>query len=137
MAVSDIPCYCIRLRRLSGAIDAIYEDAFEGTGVTIGQFSLLYNIGQLGTCSISALSSHVGLERTTVVRSLKPLEAAGFVTDEAPAGARDRMIRLTEAGERKVQECMGPWESAQEKAASALGSDGVELIDRLVGKLFG
>lgn len=48
----------------------------------------------LDTCSISTLAAYVGLERTTLTRTLKPLIEQGFIQDVSDIGRRNRQLHL-------------------------------------------
>ena len=55
----------------------------EKAGITRGQYALLANIERNPGISVSALAETMDLERTTLVRNLKPLEARGLIVDAA------------------------------------------------------
>lgn len=128
-------CYCINLRRAANAVSALYDGYLEPTGLSVTQFSLLRNLDRLENCSVSDLASFVGLERTTLVRTLKPLLDQGLVEDTAQAGRRNRSLRLTDEG-RHVMELGGPmWDEAQAAVVQRLGEENIPLLEEFLQKL--
>ena len=67
------------LRRASRAVTQHYERSFRGTGLRATQFSLLTVLTQTGPQALSALAAGVGLERTTLTRNLRLMQAKGLV----------------------------------------------------------
>ncbi len=125
-------CYCISLRRASSVVTELYDGFLAPAGLTVTQLSLLINLGQLGTASVSQLAEQVGLERTTLVRTLRPLLEKGLVSDAAPAGQRDRALTLTEAGLAAMEAGDALWEQAQAEIRSRIGPERVEQLNDIL-----
>lgn len=66
-------------------------------------------------CSVSDLANGVGLERTTVVRTLKPLIKRGFISDISEPETRRRKLHLTEKGCKTVAKAKPLWLQAQDE----------------------
>lgn len=66
----------------------------------------------------------VGVERSTLARTIKPLVKEGYVADVKPARARNSRLVLTEKGEEVFQEAHRLWVQEQDKVASELGPVG-------------
>ena len=79
-------CYCITLRRAAQAISDLYDAHMAVIGITVNQYSLLSKLGHYPNCSVSELAEYARLERTTVVRALKPLTAKGWIKDLSDEG---------------------------------------------------
>ncbi|QEK18986.1 Transcriptional regulator SlyA [[Clostridium] hylemonae DSM 15053] len=79
-----------------------FTTGLEPTGITVNQFSLLMNLSRLGSGSISELAAYVGLERTTLTRTLKPLTERGFIKDVSEKGRRDKKLQLTSLGKETL-----------------------------------
>ena len=119
-AAPDHPvCTCEVLRRLSRRMTVVYDRELAATGLTVGQYSLLVNIGD-ATVTLSQLARLVAADRTTLTRTLAPLVAAGWVLVTPGADARTRLVSLTAAGRRKAAEARGLWQRAQDRIAGAL-----------------
>lgn len=121
-------CYCISLRRAASAVSHLYDRHLEPAGITANQFSLLANLDALGTVNVSRFAEHMGLDRTTLVRTLKPLLDRGLVRDTAAPGRRDRQLELTEQARVMLPECYRLWKEAQAEIKSRLGADNVKLL---------
>lgn len=128
-------CYCINIRRAANAITFFYDNALESTGLTVNQFSLLKNLKHLGTSSISSLASYVGLERTTLTRTLKPLIKQGLIQDTSETGSRNRKLQLTGLGEETLKEGIPLWESAQAEIENRLGKENLQWLSEIVDRL--
>ena len=115
-------CYCIHLRRAANAVTACYDRILAPSGLTVNQFSLLRHLERLGPSSITALAASVGLERTTLTRTLRPLQAHGFVQDTS-AASRRRALVLTEEGRRVLDAAMPLWQEAQAEVERRLGKE--------------
>jgi DNA-binding MarR family transcriptional regulator len=53
------------------------------------------------------------LERTTLTRNLRPLEAASLVRVASSADQRSRAVDITEAGRRRLSEARPLWREAE------------------------
>ena len=85
----EVPaCTCGRLRRLTRRLTAVYDRALAPCGLRVTQFSLMSNLLSLHAPTLSLLAEAMDMERTTLLRNLRPLAAAGqefFVKDAFPA----------------------------------------------------
>lgn len=70
---------------------------------------------------MAELSSWLGMDRTTLVRNLRPLQRDGWV--EIVGGGRGSRVELliTAKGREKIKEVMPAWRSAQKAAVKILG----------------
>ena len=128
-------CYCITLRRAAQAISDLYDAHMAAIGITVNQYSLLSKLGHYPNCSVSELAEYARLERTTVVRALKPLTAKGWIIDLSDEGERKRNLCLTAEGEEIVKKGKVIWHQEQEEIERRLGKDGVEQLQELLEKL--
>ena len=128
-------CYCINLRRANGVVTKYYDQMFKPLGLTVSQFSLLVNLRQLEPTGVSRLAEKLGLERTTLTRSLKPLFEAGLVEDAAPPDSRERRMSLTATGRAKIKSGMKCWIQAQNGIEDHLGPKKLALLQNLLREL--
>jgi DNA-binding MarR family transcriptional regulator len=129
------PCNCLNLRRAAQALTGLYDAILDPCGLSIAQFSLLKHIQSLEPVNVSRLGEAMRLDRTTLVRNLKPLEERGLILDLAPRTARDRQLSLSASGRASYQEALGLWERAQEKVSAALGPESLDQLTRLLRKV--
>ncbi|VVE09861.1 hypothetical protein PTE31013_02590 [Pandoraea terrigena] len=62
---------------------------------------------------MQCLSATLVMERTTVIRALKPLLRNGYVSSIAEDGGRRLLLALTEKGKTKQEEAAQFWQSAK------------------------
>lgn len=134
--MKSTPCYCINLRNAANAATKIYDAHLQPYGITIRQYSLLKNLGAMGCASVTGLAGNVGLDRTSVVRIIRPLLQLGLIEDKSAKGARDKLLCLTKNGEDLVCLARNAWEAAQEDIEGRIGKDNmswfVELLEALL-----
>jgi DNA-binding MarR family transcriptional regulator len=126
------PCTCQNLRRASLAITRIYDQKLSQNGLTVSQYSLLKHIKRLGPVSVSELASEIRLDRTTLVRNLKPLESEGLVVDTSPSGSRNRQLQLTSEGQKRCEAAELNWQEAQAYVEDQLGTEKLENLIALL-----
>ena len=70
---------------------------------------------------MAELSDWLGMDRTTLVRNLRPLQRDGFV--EAVGGGRGNRVELTitTKGRKQIEKLMPAWKSAQSAMVKTLG----------------
>jgi len=128
-------CHCINLRRAAAAVTDYYDRKLQPLGLTINQYSLLINVKRLQPVSVSLLASQVGLDRTTLARSLKPLFDGGLMVDTAQAKQRNRQLQLTEHGSNTLKAALPLWEKAQSDIELTLGQSNLKKMNYLLFKL--
>ena len=128
-------CNCLNLRRSSQAITEVYDEFLAPSDLKIGQFSLLKHIDKLGPISVSDLALSIRLDRTTLVRNLKPLEKRGLVIDIAVEGTRNRQLKLTDKGIQAYKSAEQLWEKAQGFFEEYLGKGNIETFTTMLSKI--
>ena len=130
-------CMCQAIRRVSRNLSNRYDEALKPTGLTIGQFSILSALRRPQPVRLSALAQDLGMNRTTLTRDLKPLEARGLiVTTPDPDDARARQISISEKGMVVHDAALPLWEAVQTDTAERLAGEDWQalrpILDRLV-----
>lgn len=128
-------CYCINLRRVANAITSLYDHYLEPIGLSVNQYSLLLNIDQLAQCSVSDLAVCIGLERTTLVRTLKPLFDRAWIEDVSDVATRNRQIQLTPQGKQLLLQGKPLWIEAQKEIEKKLGERHLAELSVILAKL--
>ena len=114
-------CVCWALRRASRAISQHFEQSLRGTGLRITQFSLLAMLAQTGPLPVSILATKLGVERTTLTRNLRPLQARGLIRSiSEEADQRVHRVELTPAGRAAARKALPAWKRAQSGAGPTL-----------------
>lgn len=128
-------CACFNLRRATRAVTQLYDDALRPSGLRVTQFSLLVILQSSGPLSISELAHKSGTDRTTLTRNAALLQSEGFVKIDAGADARVRMVSLTGAGTRAVDDAYPRWVAVQETLSRQVGADVLERLLRDLASL--
>lgn len=133
-------CTCFRLRRLSRRVTQHYDGWLAEAGLRVTQYSLLSMLVWSDGPTLSQLAEQMDMDRTTLTRNLRPLEAAGWVQllpDEHDR--RSRVVRLTPAGRTLWERAKPRWRAAQDSLNTALGTQQVgqlhELLDASLRRL--
>jgi DNA-binding MarR family transcriptional regulator len=144
-AVADVPpakpqgCTNLKVRQLMRRVAQHFDAEVGKSGLRGTQYSLLSHVTKLGPIRPVDLASLMKVDASTLSRNLKPLVAQGWITLEAGADARSRLIHATEAGREKRHEAQRRWRVAQEGVNAALGPERVvalhALIDEALGRL--
>ena len=126
-------CHCISLWQGILKLGKYYDAALASTGLTINQFYLLAGLSRSKDCSVTTLAEQVGQDRTTLVRTLKPLINKGLVTDTSEPSQRERKLRLTKEGLALLIKARPLWEQTQASFEEKLGperlQDLYEILD--------
>lgn len=112
-------------------VSQAYDAALKPAGLKATQFTLLAVLAGRGPMPLTRLAEVLVMDRTTLTRNLKPLEAKGWVETGRERDERVRLIGATEAGRAVVAQATPLWAAAQAKVTAALGPD------RLAGLLDG
>ncbi len=116
-------CLCTKLRRATRNVTRLYDDALAGVGVNVAQYSLLKNLARLDQPSITSLAEAMGLDRSTLGRNLKVLEAKGLVLLEGGEDQRNRLVSLTPAGRNSLDQALQAWERVQQDMGQRMGPE--------------
>jgi DNA-binding MarR family transcriptional regulator len=117
-------CACSGLRRAAREMTQRYERALAPSGVRATQFPILVALGEHEEIPIVPLAEAVGLERTTLTRNLRILEARGLVTVAAAEhDARMRLASITSDGRRVLGRALELWRAEQHDVVEAFGRD--------------
>lgn len=106
-------CVCYNTRKVARAITRLYDDMLRPSGLRATQLTVLMVINTLGEPSITQLAEQMVIDRTTLARDLRPMEAAGWVTVAPGEDRRTRIVRLTPAGDVALREAFPLWRAAQ------------------------
>lgn len=112
-------CALLRVRSAARAVTRHFEAHLRTSGLKGPQFSLLVALGMGNGLTASELEGHLGTDRSTLVRNLKPLEAEGLVTT-APEGRAKRKL-LTAKGRTRLTAALPLWRAAQDSFVESVG----------------
>ncbi len=126
-------CACFNVRSAARAITALYDETLEPSGLRMTQVAILAVIQAHGARTMQLLASDLGLDPSTMTRTLQPLLDSGLARVEPTKGdARARQAVLTAKGHARLAEAYALWSAAQQRLRERLGN---ERFDRLIGDL--
>ena len=128
-------CICTHLRRAARGVSRPYDEALAGFGINVAQFSLLRHVQRLDRPSITSLAEAMGLERSTLGRNLRVLEAEGLVRLADGDDQRNRLVLLSEAGRARLEAAHPAWQQAQQQLVEQLGEGQRDELVRLLERL--
>lgn len=100
-----------------------------GAGISFAQFGLMAEIASAADDTISALAERMGLDQSTLSRTLRTLEADGLVEIAVAEGdQRRRLVWLTEKGARTLEAALVTWRRAQAELSRRLSVDLVRTL---------
>ena len=129
-------CLGVRVRLLNRTLTRIYDGVLRRHGLTAAQLMLLASIEGLEPVRAGDVADALSMEISTLSRNAHLMERRGWLDIEPADRGNGRLLRLTKAGARKVEEATPAWRQAQEEAKALLGSNGASLIRDLVDRLW-
>lgn len=119
-------CNCFAARQAARSLSRFYEQHLAPAGITITQFSILVFLYETSNLTMSELAEEMAMERTTLVRALKPLQREGFVASETHR--RRLLLSLSAEGYAKLKEASPLWENAQAALEHSIGAERAALL---------
>jgi DNA-binding MarR family transcriptional regulator len=116
-------CNCLAMRQAARHVTQFYDQCLAPTGLRTTQFSILAKLQRLGPMSINALASALVMDRTTLGRTMLPLERDGLIAVEgAVSDRRSKELRITAAGTGRLRAARKLWNEAQQRFETAFGT---------------
>jgi DNA-binding MarR family transcriptional regulator len=114
-------CVCFNLRWVTRAVTQFYDAEMRRHGIRPTQGTILTSLNAKKSWNMAELTDWLGMERTTLVRNLRPLQRDGLV--KAVGGGRGNRVELaiTAKGRKQIQKLAPAWKSAQSAAVKTLG----------------
>lgn len=131
-AVKPQGCTNMKLRQLMRRVAQRYDAEVGKTGLKGTQYSLLSHVLKLAPVRPGDLARAMTIDASTLTRNLKPLIDGGWVTLDAGADGRSRLVNITPAGRDKRQEAQRRWRVAQEGINQTLGVERVLALHALI-----
>ncbi len=121
-------CACANLRKAARVVTQVFDEALAPSGLRATQFTLLVTNRLAGESTINELAERMAIDRTTLSRNLKPLVRSGLLEVQLGEDSRTRLVQITPAGERTLEEAYPLWQQAQRETVSALGEERHEAL---------
>jgi DNA-binding MarR family transcriptional regulator len=118
------------VRRISRAITQFFDAEVRRYGIRPTQTPILGALRAKSRWSMAELSEWLGMERTTLLRNLRPLQREGLVRAKGAGRGGHVELEITEKGRRALGKMLPAWRSAQEKVVAILGEERWSAIIR-------
>jgi DNA-binding MarR family transcriptional regulator len=117
-------CNCLALRQAARHATQFYDRYLASTELRTTQFSILAKLKRLGPMTINALASELVMDRTTLGRTMLPLERDGLITvKDATSDRRSKELHLTKAGAGRLRAARKLWSEAQTRFEAVFGAE--------------
>lgn len=127
--ISPDECNCFALRQAARHVTQIYERHMSAVHLTAAQFTILSKLNRRPGWTMLELAESMVMDRTTLVRALKPLQRDGLiVTEAAPQDARTHVFNLSAAGRRKLDAAYLAWRAAQDEFEQGFGAERAKAL---------
>ena len=116
-------CNCTALRKATRRVSQLYDSALEPCGLRTTQRSILIHVARAGAPpALGELAEMLVMDRGALTHTLKPLERDGLIEIRIdPDDRRNRLVALTTAGRKKLEQSMPLWQKAQDGFEAAFG----------------
>jgi DNA-binding MarR family transcriptional regulator len=120
--IAPTECHCLAVRQAARHVTQFYDRFMAPFGLRSTQFSVLSMLRRAGPLSINALAAELVMDRTTLGRSIRPLQRGGLVASVVgKTDRRSRQLRLTPRGHARIKEARMGWTKAQAGFEAAFG----------------
>jgi DNA-binding MarR family transcriptional regulator len=120
---------CANVRRAARVVAQIYDEALRPSGLLAPQFTLLQTLKLAPGVSQKRLAELLGLDSTTLTRTLAGLRRKGWMRSEAGADRRELRLFLTAEGLKEYKRVGPYWQSAQRRLRRELGEEGWSQVE--------
>ena len=126
--IVSLPCACANLRRAARLVTQRYDQQLQPARIKATQFTLLQALTQAGNISQGNLGDVLGLDSTTLTRTLALLRRKGWIQTKPGADRREVRLTLSAEGKRKYLTALPYWQSVQRQLRKVLGEAGWKQI---------
>ena len=120
-----VECPAFRVRQASRVLAKRFDDEFAPFGLLSSQLPILAATAMFGDsgATMSRLSETLLMDRTTLTRSIRPLERAGLLqVARSLKDARTKVVVITRAGERRIEAIFPVWERVLKQIKESVGA---------------
>jgi len=115
-------CAAFNLRRASRVVTQLYDAGLSPTGLRSTQFTILVATAKNQPASVGALAEVTLMDQTTMTRNLSLMAREGLIEISARGAKREKLVRLTAAGERALAKAVPVWRAMQERFLASFGA---------------
>src|SRR5947209_20616850 len=106
-------CNCLALRQAARHVTQFYDRCLAPSGLRTTQLSILAKLKRSGPLTINALARELVMDRTTLGRTMLPLERDGLISiKDGTLDRRSKELQLTRAGAERLRVARSLWSEA-------------------------
>jgi DNA-binding MarR family transcriptional regulator len=129
-------CNCLALRQAARHVTQFYDQYLASTGLRSTQFSILAKLQGLGAMTINGLARELVMDRTTLGRTMLPLERDGLIAiRDSLHDRRSKELVVTKAGTDRLQRAAKLWVEAQKEFEERFGVRRAADLRGLLGEV--
>jgi DNA-binding MarR family transcriptional regulator len=121
-------CVCFNLRWVTRAVTQFFDSELRRHGIRPTQTPILGALQARSGWGMAELSDWLGMERTTLVRNLRPLQRDGLVRVSGGGHGGRVELAITEKGRKALAKILPAWRAAQEEVVKTLGKERWSVI---------
>jgi DNA-binding MarR family transcriptional regulator len=114
-------CVCFNLRWVTRAVTQFFDAELRRHGIRPTQTPILSALAAQSGWNMEELSDWLGMERTTLVRNLRPLERDGLVEMTGTGRGGRVSVSIKTKGRKDLENAMPAWRAAQYAVVKTLG----------------
>jgi DNA-binding MarR family transcriptional regulator len=132
---AELACACAAVRRSARAVTQLYDEILREHHIEGAQFALLAMIGQSGECTQASLAERFDFDKTTISRNLRLLARKKWIEFVRGGDGRERRVRLTVAGRRRLADAKPAWRAAQDRLRGSMSQRDWNAMLALFGRV--
>lgn len=113
-ATIPLPCLSASFRRAARVLTQHYEAALRPLGLRGTQFTLLQALSLTGEVSQGTLGEILGIDSTTLTRTLAIMQREGWIASRPGEDHRERLLSLSKKGRAQFKRALPYWERVQQ-----------------------
>jgi DNA-binding MarR family transcriptional regulator len=114
-------CVCFNLRWVTRAVTQFFDAELRRHGIRPTQTPILAALTAKPGWSMEELSDWLGMERTTLVRNLRPLARDGLVEITGTGRGGRVSVSISAKGKKDLEKARPAWRAAQRTVVKTLG----------------
>lgn len=114
-------CVCFNLRWVTRAVTQFFDAELRRHGIRPTQTPILAALAAKSGWGMEELSDWLGMERTTLVRNLRPLQRDGLVEMTGTGRGGRVSVSITPKGKKDLAKVMPAWRATQQAVVKTLG----------------
>jgi DNA-binding MarR family transcriptional regulator len=114
-------CVCFTLRRTTRALTQVYDQALRPYGIRATQLPILLAARGVTPVPLGSMARGLGMERTTLLRNVRPLVRRGLIELSTADDSRRRTLKTTSAGRTLLTRAYPAWKGVQTQVLERVG----------------